>query len=238
MSIVPQRGNLVEIVVNKLLARIDTGEYAPGDKLPSSAQLCDEFGVSRTVIREAIASLKLGGRVSVRQGAGAFVAEKDGKAFTFEIDRNDEIRSAMQILELRLGIEMQSVALAALRRTPETLAEITRAYDFLDKLVTEDIELEAKADFDFHLAIARATRNPHFTRFLEAVASEINLDLLLKHRRSAGVATKTYLKKLSSDHAAILTAITLGDAKAARAALTRHLEESLDRYRRLLGETP
>lgn len=236
MSIFPQRGNLVEIAVGKLLTRIDTGEYAPGDKLPSSAQLCEEFGVSRTVIREALASLKLGGRVLVRQGAGVFVADRDGKAFAFEMGRNDDIRSAMQILELRLGVEMQSVALAAVRRTPETLAEITRAYDYLDKLVTDDIELEAKADFDFHLAIARATRNPHFTRFLEVVASEINLDLLLKHRRSAGVATKTYLKKLSNDHAAILTAITRGDPKAARVALTKHLEESLERYKRLLGE--
>jgi DNA-binding FadR family transcriptional regulator len=172
----------------------------------------------------------------VRQGAGVFVAEKESRTFSFEIDRNDEIRSAMQILELRLGVEMQSVALAALRRTPETLAEIARAYDHLDRLVTDDVEIEARADFDFHLAIARATRNPHFTRFLEAVANEINLDLLLKHRRTAGVATKPYLKKLSSDHAAILSAITRGDPKAARAALVRHLEESLERYKRLLNE--
>ncbi len=69
MSIITQRGNLAEIVVAKLMERIDSGLYAPGEKIPSSAQLCEEFGVSRTVIREALTSLKVGGRVTARQGA-------------------------------------------------------------------------------------------------------------------------------------------------------------------------
>ena len=69
MSVITQRGNLAEIVVAKLVDRIDSGLYAPGEKIPSSAQLCEEFGVSRTVIREALTSLKVAGRVIARQGA-------------------------------------------------------------------------------------------------------------------------------------------------------------------------
>lgn len=236
MAVITQRGNLAEIVVAQLASRIETGLYAPGEKIPSSAQLCEEFGVSRTVIREAVASLKLAGRVIVRQGAGVYVSDKDTKTLNFEISRIDDIRSAMQILELRLGVELQSVALAAARRTPEALAEIARAYDDLERLDSDDVEAEARADFEFHLAIARATRNAHFPRFLEAVRSEISLDLVLKHRQSHG-AYRAYLKKINREHAAILGAITQGDAKAARNALAQHLEESLDRYRRLL-ETP
>jgi DNA-binding FadR family transcriptional regulator len=235
VSIITQRGNLAEIVVAKLAERIDSGLYAPGEKIPSSAQLCEEFGVSRTVVREALTSLKVGGRVTTRQGAGVFVTEKDIKALNFEINRIDDIRSAMQILELRLGVEMQSVALAASRRTPEALAEIARAYDALETLETDDPELEARADFEFHLAIARATRNPHFPNFLEAVMENINFDLLLKHRRS-GRTDRNYLKKINTEHAGILAAITKGDPKAARAALVAHLEESLNRYRRMLDE--
>ena len=234
MSIIPQRGNLAEIVVNELVSRIDSGLYGPGDKLPSGLQLCEEFGVSRSVVREAVASLKLGGRVSARQGSGVYVSDKDAITLSFEISRICDIRSAMQILEIRLGVELQSVALAATRRTPESLADIARAYDFLDNLDTDDVELEARADFDFHLAIARATRNPHFTRFLEAVMKEISLDLLLKYRQSQG-ASRAYLKKINREHSAILAAITQGDAKAARNALAQHLEESLERYRRILG---
>lgn len=236
MAVITQRGNLAEIVVAQLASRIETGLYAPGEKIPSSAQLCEEFGVSRTVIREAVASLKLAGRVIARQGAGVYVSDKDTKTLNFEISRIDDIRSAMQILELRLGVELQSVALAAARRTPEALAEIARAYDDLERLDSDDVEAEARADFEFHLAIARATRNAHFPRFLEAVRSEISLDLVLKHRQSHG-AYRAYLKKINREHAAILGAITQGDAKAARNALAQHLEESLDRYRRLL-ETP
>ena len=233
MAVITQRGNLAEIVVAQLASRIETGLYAPGEKIPSSAQLCEEFGVSRTVIREAVASLKLAGRVIARQGAGVYVSDKDAKTLNFEISRIDDIRSAMQILELRLGVELQSVALAAARRTPEALAEIARAYDDLERLDSDDVEAEALADFEFHLAIAKATRNAHFPRFLEAVRSEISLDLVLKHRQSHG-AYRAYLKKINREHAAILGAITQGDAKGARNALAQHLEESLDRYRRLL----
>lgn len=233
MSIITQRGNLAEIVVAQLTARIDGGAYPPGEKIPSSAQLCEEFGVSRTVIREALTSLKVAGRVIARQGAGVYVTDKDAKTLNFEISRIDDIRSAMQILELRLGVEMQSVALAADRRSPESLAEIARAFDAMEALDTDDAEIEARADYNFHLAIAKATRNPHFPRFLEAVMGEINFDLVLKHRESHRTY-KTYVKKINREHAAILAAITQGDAKAARAALAQHLEESLNRYRSVL----
>jgi len=235
MSVITQRGNLAEIVVAKLVERIDSGRYAPGEKIPSSAQLCEEFGVSRTVIREALTSLKVAGRVTARQGSGVYVTEKDAKTLNFEISRIEDIRSAMQILELRLGVEMQSVALAAQRRTPEALAEIARAFDHIENLDTNDAEIEARADYEFHLAIAKATRNPHFPRFLEAVMGEINFDLVLKHSQSDR-SYNAYLKKINKEHAAILAAITQGDAKAAKNALASHLEESLNRYRTMLAE--
>lgn len=235
MSIITQRGNLAEIVVAKLNERIDSGLYAQGEKIPSSAQLCEEFGVSRTVIREALMSLKVAGRVNARQGAGVFVTDKDTKTLNFEISRIEDIRSAMQILELRLGVEMQAAALAATRRTPEALVEIARTYDYLNALETDDAEIEARADFEFHLAIARATRNPHFPNFLEAVMESINFELVLKHRQSSR-DYRTYLKKIDKEHASILSAITQGDGRAAKNAIATHLEESLNRYRALLHE--
>ncbi|MFB2551302.1 FadR/GntR family transcriptional regulator [Ensifer soli] len=233
MSVITQRGNLAEIVVARLVERIDSGLYAAGEKIPSSAELCAEFGVSRTVIREALTSLKVAGRVTARQGAGVYVTERDTRALHYDAGRIDDIRSAMEILELRLGVEMQSVALAAQRRTPEALADIARAYDRLESLDGGDAETEALADFDFHLAIARATRNPHFPRFLEAVMGEISLDLVMKHRLS-GRAPAAYRKRIGREHAALLAAITQGDAKAARQTLVAHLEESLTRYRHML----
>jgi GntR family transcriptional repressor for pyruvate dehydrogenase complex len=235
MTIIERRGNLSEIVVAELSERIESGLYGTGDRMPSSARLCEEFGVSRTVVREAIASLRLAGRVVARQGAGVFVTGKDLKTLNFEIARTDDTRSAMQILELRLGVELQSVALAATRRTPEALAEIAKAYDHIEALRTDDVAVEAKADFEFHLAIARATRNPHFPHFLEAVMQEINLDLMLKHRKT-GAVRESYLRRINREHGAIMAAITRGDAKAAKEALSAHLEESLGLYRKALDQ--
>lgn len=237
MALITQRGNLAEIVVAQLSERIDSGLYPPGEKIPSSARLCEEFGVSRTVIREALTSLRVAGRVIARQGAGVYVTDKDVKTLNFEISRIEDIRSAMQILELRFGVEIQAAGLAATRRTPEALADIARAYDHLETLETEDVVVEAQADFEFHLAIARATRNPHFPHFLQAVMGEISFDLVLKHRQMQSLRTRqAYLKKINREHAAILAAIMQGDAKGAKHALTQHLEESLNRYRAMLDE--
>ena len=234
MSIIPQRGNLAQLVVEKLSERLENGTYPPGGRMPSSAELCEEFGVSRTVMREALASLKSAGRVVARQGSGVFVTERDSRPIHFEAGRIDDIRSALEILELRFGVEMQSVALAAARRTPEALADIARAYDILNGLETDDIEAEAEADFAFHMAIARATRNPHFPRLLEALMGEISSELLMKFRQS-GPSRPSFVAKIKKDHAMILSAITQGDETAAQTALSTHLSDSLSRYRSLLA---
>lgn len=129
-SIGTRRANLAETVIQELSSRIDNGTYGPGDKLPSEQELCKEFSVSRPVIREAVASLRLGGRLIARQGVGVFVVEQDVKRIGFAIDSVvDDVRAAAQILELRLGIEAESVARAAERRSPASMAAITEAFD-------------------------------------------------------------------------------------------------------------
>lgn len=228
-----RRGNLTDAVIGELLSRVDSGVYGPGQKLPTEQELCREFGVSRTVVREAVASLRLGGRLNSRQGLGVFVSEQDPRKLAFEVSQVDDIRSALQILELRMAVELESVSLAAVRRTPEAIADITAAYDRLASMRTGDVDEEAQADFDFHLAIARATNNQHFPQFLQAVGRDISFDLRMKHGQSQQ-GRENYVKKISREHGAILAAIMQGDSKAGRTAMRRHLEESLVRYRRLL----
>jgi hypothetical protein len=115
------------------------------------------------------------------------------------------------------------------------ISDITQAYDNWNALAGNDTSAAAAADFEFHLAIARATQNPQFPRFLEALGQDITLDLRLKHEHAADIHPKAHSKRIAREHGAILSAISLGDAKAARLALRRHLEESLVRYRRLFG---
>ena len=235
----PRRRNLTETVIAALSQRIQTSSYAPGQKLPSEQELCREFGVSRTVVREAVASLRLGGHLVSRQGLGVFAADKAKKGINFECERMDDIRSALQILELRLGVEVEAAMLAAMRRTPAGIADISQAFDRLNGADPDDIEAEALADFAFHLAIARATGNPHFPRFLEALGRDITLDLRLKHGRPASsLSRRTNAKKIARQHGAILTAIVHADASGARSVMRQHIREGLVRYRRLLETNP
>lgn len=229
-----KRANLAEAVIMELSNRIDSGVYGPGDKLPSEQELCKEFNVSRPVVREAVASLRLGGRLIARQGVGVFVVEQDTKRLGFELNPVDNVRTALQVLELRLGVETESVARAAERRSPDSMADITKAFDKFNALDGSDLEEEAKADFEFHLAIARATKNPHFPQFLEAIGKDIIFDLRLKHGLATGQSRRTHIKKIGREHGAILSAISLGDVSAARSAIRKHLEESLARYQRLV----
>ncbi|NWC81534.1 FadR family transcriptional regulator [Pseudomonas putida] len=231
-----RRANLAESVIQSLSLRIDNGTWGPGEKLPSEQELCREFNVSRPVIREAVASLRLGGRLIARQGVGVFVVEQEIKRIGFVIDQAvDDVRAAAQILELRLGLEMESVARAAERRSPSSLAQITEAFDRFNALSNASLAEEAKADLEFHMSIARATNNPHFAELLEALGPDIILDLNLKHAQVEGSSRQSHFKKIAREHGAILSAISLGDVDGARAALRKHLDESLSRYRQFLA---
>lgn len=235
VNLAARRGSLTSAVIEQLSSRIASGTYLPGQKLPSEQALCAEFGVSRTVLREAVASLRLGGRLIARQGVGVFVPEQDTHSLRFRIPSPRDLQDALQILELRLAVEIEAVALAAGRRTPDALSAITAAYDRFNDLDESDPKQLADADFAFHLAIARATRNDHFPRFLEALGPQIILDLSLKHERLSEKKTRrSYLLKSAAEHGAILSAIGLGDARKARHALKRHLEEGMVRYRRVV----
>lgn len=230
-----KRGNLSVAVVQQLLARIESGKYSPGERLPSQEELCKEFEVSRTVIREAVASLRQNGHLVVRQGAGIFVSTTLPSALEFGSLAARDVTTALQILELRLGVEIEQVALAAERRTPATLSNIIAAYDRFNQLDGTDPELMAQADFDFHLSIAQATNNPQFAHFLKALGTDIFLDLKLKHASANAQSAQARVKSVGGEHAAILSAISTGNVEGARQAVRTHLEEGLERYRRAVA---
>lgn len=232
-----RRGSLTEAVMYQLTQRIDEGTYGAGAKLPSEHALGREFGVSRTVVREAVASLRLGGRLTARQGVGVFVPDDDGRRLEFVVPPGRDLRNILQILELRLAVEVEAVDLAARRRTPATLSELATAFDRFNALDGSTPQDLAEADFAFHLAMARATGNPHFPQFLEALGPDIIFDLALKHQRLSDRKTRrSYLKKSGDEHGAILSAISQGNAPRARMALKRHLNDGLARYRRVVGD--
>src|SRR5436190_20294063 len=116
--------NLTEEVVDQLASDIRRGKRAPGSRLPTEQALMRALGVSRTVVREAIAALRSEGLVVTRQGSGAYVAA-DGSRVPFRIakpDGSSTIADVLKIMELRLAVELEAAALAAERATAPQVA--------------------------------------------------------------------------------------------------------------------
>lgn len=149
--------SLATDLVTELSQRILLGKIAPGQKLPSENQIVREHGVSRTVVREAISKLQASGLVVTHHGIGTFVLERgDQTGLRLKVETVSRVRD---IIELRIGLETQAVALAAVRRTDEQLAAMRQALDdYQDLLANDDSCVEA--DKRFHMLIAEppATR--------------------------------------------------------------------------------
>ena len=110
-------------VVEALADRIRDGRLAPGDKLPTEAAFMAEFGVSRTVVREAMSKLQASALVETRHGVGTFVVGTgDSAVFRIRADQLATLRDVVAMLELRIGVETEAAGLAAQRRTAENLA--------------------------------------------------------------------------------------------------------------------
>ena len=213
-----RRPKLSDRLVETIREQIASGELPPGSKLSTESQLCTDYGVSRTVVREAVTRLAADGLVHPRQGAGVFVRDDAGKVMeNLVAEANGKISMVLNVLEVRMAIEMESAALAAQRRSPSQEAEIVAAYREFDVLL-ERRESTGIADFAFHRAIATATNNPFYVEILDvlglrAIPRELVTTISEELRRSP-----EYQELLQAEHREIVRAISAGDAEAARGA--------------------
>ncbi|MGU3398485.1 FadR/GntR family transcriptional regulator [Brucellaceae bacterium D45D] len=225
-------GNLVSKVINELRQSIQSGAFGPGSKLPSEAQLTAQFGVSRTVVREAIAALRADGLVEGRQGSGVFVLEAPRpEALPFQNIDYDRVSSVIEILELRTGVEVEAAGLAALRRSPQQEETIIGCHERVLACMKEG-KTTAEADFALHLAIADASNNPRFAEFLSMIGSGVIPRAALQPGPDA--STQDYIARLHNEHAQIVEAVLNGNEEGAREAMRLHLKGSQNRYRNLL----
>lgn len=228
------RPNLTDQVTAKLRKKLAGGELKIGDRLPTEQALCQTYGVSRTVVREAIAALRADGLVQARQGSGVYVSRKPDQPFDLSLlnVKPDQISSVIETLELRAAVESEAAALAAERRSPTELAKIHDRHDAVSKAL-EAGERAEDQDFMFHLAIAEATHNQYFVEFFKFLGNR-TIPRNQAFTRDASVATLTaFLERIQSEHSEIVEAIEAGDATKAHAAMRAHLSRSKDRYQRL-----
>lgn len=222
--------SLTQQTTDALRAKIADGPMKPGDRLPTEKELEAEFGVSRTVIREAVAVLKADGLVEPRRGAGVFVLDpSQSRQRGFPSFLPGQVYQALDLLELRMAVEVEAAGLAATRRTLAQDARIREAMaDFGRALETG--AKTSELDIAFHTAIAQGTNNPLFAVFLESLGGRAIPRNSLSQDQRKRLINDDYLQRVHQEHQAIADAVGAGDAEQARAAMRAHLSGSIARY--------
>ena len=229
----PAQKSLAHELIERMTADITSGKLTPGEQLPTEQELIAATGVSRTVVREAVAALRAEGLVVTRQGVGAFVADKARRPFRIDLDERRTLRQMLQVMELRTGVEIEAAGLAAERGTATGKKRMEAAYDAVQSAIKRG-ENGVDEDFAFHGSIAAAADNPQFLRFLEYLGRVIipRQSVNVSGLRSPTAQGK-YLEKIQNEHLDILDAIRGCDVKQARAAMRRHMLNSRNRYQKM-----
>jgi DNA-binding FadR family transcriptional regulator len=231
-ALVPQvlrrRGrSLAHDLVEQLGGDIRAGRWKPGDKLPTESEIMQAWGVSRTVVREALSRLQAAGMVDTRHGIGTFVREPTPSGFGIDVATAVDV---LAVLELRISLETESAGLAAQRHTEAQLAEIRSALDDLERAETQGDAVAP--DLRFHLAIATATGNRYFVDIMGHLGATLIPRTRVDSPRIAMEDLPQYLRRVNREHEDIYDAIARHDADGARAAMRLHLTNSRERLRR------
>jgi GntR family transcriptional repressor for pyruvate dehydrogenase complex len=216
-------------IADALAREITEGRLKPGDRLPTEQYLAENFGVSRNVVREAIAQLRSAGLVASRQGLGSVVA-KAGEAersFHVDMEAGGDAHAHQHVYELRLAIEMQAADFAARRGDAAHLQTIAETYERMrdaERWQAEGVDL----DIEFHLAIARASGNPLMLEAIGFLTGGMRQTIVATRERSGEVIGE--VKRLTLDeHAAIRDAILARDPDRARSAMFAHITKAAHR---------
>ncbi len=225
MRTVGRAPNLPSQVARMISAEIFSGRIRAGDRLPTERGLAESFGVSRNVVREAIAKLRFDGVVETRQGVGVFILGKESPSvlrIDAEILRDESLMSSL--FELRSIIEVEAAGLAAARRNRKDLAAIKTA--MLALYNSEGSDSSADADIEFHRAIVQATDNVYVATFINFIWEHVRASIA-KANLHLDQATRTPITR--KEHTAIYDAIKDRDVERARECMRVHIANAMGR---------
>jgi GntR family transcriptional repressor for pyruvate dehydrogenase complex len=230
--------NLTDRIAQRLMDEITGGQYQIGDVLPPEQAIADRFGVSRTVLREAVSRLKSEGIVSSKQGRGLqVIANTPLSVLRIQAAGQHDTAQILGIVELRRGVEIEAAALAAERRTDTDLVDMRAALDAMAEAIdTGDVALGVEADLGFHRAIARATRNDNYIMFFDFMAVLLHKNVEVSRRRSSKVSGRG--AQAQKEHAKVFAAIEKGDPDMARQFARIHVVNTEARLRSAGLEKP
>lgn len=217
------RQKVYEVIFQKIQNEIESGHLKIGDKMPSERELAAQYNVSRTSIREALRILELSDIVEIRQGDGTFI-----KNISLHRVQNELSNVLLQVdntilfemLEVRLILESQCAALAALRASGRDIEKMARALDAM-KAADDDEEAGLQADLAFHMAIAEAAHNSVLEQLIASLTPHMRntIEVTRNHRLSSTVnITRTF-----AEHKAIFIAISRGESDKAKVLMEDHI---------------
>ncbi|MDD4365101.1 MAG: FadR/GntR family transcriptional regulator [Synergistales bacterium] len=223
-----QQECLSQQVSRLLLAEIRSGIFQPGDRLPTEAELAKQYGISRTVLREALASLKNDGILDSKQGRGILINDPDERqAFRFSDVFETISRAEVQHLyEMRAILEAEAAGLAALRHTPDDLQAIKKAFGAMDRAV-EASQSGEEAHLRYNEAIGKASHNPVLSEFLTFLLGRLRS--LSRELRLSTMIDPARARLVLAEHRSILEGITSRDPQQAREATLIHLRNAAQR---------
>jgi GntR family transcriptional repressor for pyruvate dehydrogenase complex len=213
-----QKRTLAQEAFEELLAYVQDGTLRPGDALPSQQELARQLSVSRPVLREAMQRLVAAGLIEIRHGSGCFVARSQLKTALGPLFETFTHERAVEVLELRMIVEVEMAALAATRATADDFARMEAALESVRHLHARG-ELTVQGSAEFHRALGQASHNSLLAAIAQLLHQPNYLEALRVQLALPDVPAHDY-----EDHRELLGVIRRGDPERARSAARRHIE--------------
>ncbi|WP_116953464.1 FadR/GntR family transcriptional regulator [Jiangella endophytica] len=222
-------GNLTQELVRIVTEQIHRGDLRPGDRLPTEEAMAATYGVSRTVVREAVSRLNAAGLVQTQHGRGTHVLTS-GTTVPFEVGAGEirTLEDMVELLDFRLGIEVEAAGLAAAVRSDDELARLHTELEQFESASQRPGD-SVEADVALHRAVARASHNRYVAQVLDALGPVMIALPQARLEMSGGSAGGTHLARVAMEHRNIVDAIERGSPEDARAAMRVHLSNSRGR---------
>lgn len=207
-------------VAESIATAITSGQLTPGERLPSDREIAHRLGVSRPTVREGLLALEYAGLIDVRQGSGAYVADRHNSPVALTA-----VDSPDQVIQARIALEPAIARLCAVRLTPERTKELVALVDQADREVGPEgspAEL-VRLGLEFHRELAHSCENVFLANFCSSLVSVSDHPLWLLLNRQA-MLTVDARRGQVDEHREVLEAIASHDPDAAMEAMRIHLE--------------
>lgn len=220
-GVVPQEKKQYQEIGQDLRQKIQQGHYAVGSRLPPERNIAENYGVSRTIVREALLMLELEGTVDIRQGSGVYVVRIPAEGEEQDEELLNEI-GPFEVLQARQLVESNIAAFAATMATKSDIENLRRTLEQEQRAIVEN-DTSGDNDKLFHLLIAGATQNQMLLETTKHIWQRRENSPLWQQLHSH-IATRGYRLKWLADHQNILAALRRRDVMGSYQAMWQHME--------------